>query len=494
MLLNKANQLLAENKLKEAEFHFKALLDANPESGEALFGLGRIALRLERYDAAVYLLQRACERLPYMLEPLHALADAFNGVHSPNDALTVLEYAKSIASHNPEPHYYLAQHYLTYGELDKAYSTLQHALTMGDYPVKAYILFELVQFARFNHEQNYIQELHQFLTLTNNLRLKMVCYYALGKSYDILDDTDQAFNYFTLANKLQFKLTTFKTAELTPFYQDIIQHNSQALIYSRDRFFSGTITPVFIIGMPRSGSTLVEQMLISHDSFSSLGEDASISNEVVAYIEQQTQTPYPACLAKLDQGLINHARNIYIERIKQAPQVRPFMINKLPANYQSLGLIYLLFPNAKFINMQRDYNAIAWSVFSNYFAENEPYFCSLTEFKQYFDLYTELMAHWQHTMPEAIFDLNYEQLVTEPKQTLQSLSEFLAIKYSDHFLDFYKSNKPVATLSKAAVRQPLSTKATEKYKRYDVAMQKLMNGPQTNSEDQQTGPDEPVDE
>ena len=105
MLLNKANQLLAENKLKEAEFHFKALLDANPESGEALFGLGRIALRLERYDAAVYLLQRACERLPYMLEPLHALADAFNGVHSPNDALTVLEYAKSIASHNPEPHY-----------------------------------------------------------------------------------------------------------------------------------------------------------------------------------------------------------------------------------------------------------------------------------------------------------------------------------------------------------------------------------------------------
>jgi tetratricopeptide (TPR) repeat protein len=486
MLLEKANQLLAENKLKEAEFHFKALLDANPENGEALFGLGRIALRLERYDAAVYLLQRACERLPYLLEPLHALADAFNGVHSPQDALTVLEYAKSIANHNPEPHYFLAQHYLTYGELDKAYGILQQALAMGDYPVKAYILFELVQFSRFNHEQNYLNELHHFLTLTNNLRLKMVCYYALGKSYDLLDDTEQAFNYFTLANKLQSQLTTFKTNELAPFYQQIINQSDATLIDSRDKRFTGTITPVFIIGMPRSGSTLLEQMLVSHESFASLGEDASISNQVVAYIEQQTQLPYPECLSKLEQKLISTARNIYIERLKQSPHVRPYMINKLPANYQSLGLIYLLFPNAKFINIQRDYQAVAWSVFSNYFAENEPYFCSLTEFKQYYDLYQQLMSHWHSVMPDALFDLQYEQLVTEPEQTLSALCEFLGVKYSNRFLEFYKSNKPVATLSKAAVRQPLTDKAKDKYKRYETAMNRLVNEPKTTQEDQQT--------
>ena len=124
------------------------------------------------------------------------------------------------------------------------------------------------------------------------------------------------------------------------------------------------------------------------------------------------------------------------------------MINKLPANYQSLGLIYLLFPNAKFINIQRDYQAVAWSVFSNYFAENRPYFCSLTEFKQYNDLYQQLMSHWHSVMPDALFDLQYEQLVTEPEQTLSALCEFLGVKYSNRFLEFYKSNKPVATLSK----------------------------------------------
>ncbi|MEC8207186.1 MAG: sulfotransferase, partial [Pseudomonadota bacterium] len=335
-----------------------------------------------------------------------------------------------IASHNPEPHYYLAQHYLTYGELDKAYSILKHALGMGNYPVTAYILFELVQFGRFNNEQNYINEIHQFLTLTNNLRLKMVCYYALGKSYDQLNDTEQAFNYFSLANKLQTKLTQFKTRDLVPFYQRIKEQNTAELIDARDKTFTGTITPIFIIGMPRSGSTLVEQMLASHNDFASLGEDASISNQVVAYLEQQTQLPYPDCLAELNQGLINNARNIYIERIKQAPVVRPFMINKLPANYQSLGLIYLLFPNAKFINMQREYNAIAWSVFSNYFAENEPYFCSLPEFKQYFDLYQQLMEHWQSVMPEAVFGLSYEALISDSEQTLTALCNFLNIEYS----------------------------------------------------------------
>ena len=90
MLLDKANKLLAQNKLKEAEFHYKTILATEPENGEALFGLGKIALRLEKFDAAVYLLQKACERLPHMLEPLHALADAFNGVNSPPVSYTHL--------------------------------------------------------------------------------------------------------------------------------------------------------------------------------------------------------------------------------------------------------------------------------------------------------------------------------------------------------------------------------------------------------------------
>lgn len=474
MLLDKANKLLEQNKLKEAEFHYKTILATEPENGEALFGLGKIALRLEKFDAAVYLLQKACERLPHMLEPLHALADAFNGVNSPQDALTVLEYAKSLASHNPEPHYYLAQHYLTHGDLDKAHTTFAHALSMGLYPVTAYILFELVQLGRFNKEHNYISNLHHLVTQTNNLRLKMVCYYALGKSYDKLNDTDQAFNYFELANTLQYKLSTFTTKELDPFYDQIIKFNTLDLLATREEDFSATITPVFIIGMPRSGSTLLEQMLISHSQCSSLGENTSISNNVVAFLEQKTKTSYPQCLANLTPGLINQARNIYIDTLKTATPLRPIIINKLPSNYQSLGLIYILFPNAKFINLSRNVNATAFSVFSNYFAENEPYFCSLTEFKHYHGLYEKLMTRW-NTLRLPVFNLAYEDLVNNPKDQLNSLFEFLGCKYEQNCLSFYNQKRAVTTLSKQAVRQPVNTNAVSKWERYQVPLLKLMN-------------------
>jgi len=484
MLLKKANQLLSENKLKEAEFHYKTLLEADPQNGEALFGLGRIALRMERFDAAVYLLQKACERLPQMLEPLHALADAFNGVGSPTDALTVLEYAKSLASHNPEPHYYLAQHYLTYGELDKAHATLAHALSLGVYPVTAYILFELVQLGRFDSEQNYISNLHHLLTQTNNLRLKMVCYYALAKSYDKLNDIDQAINYYQLANKFQLQLSQFSTTELTPFYQHIIDTNNSDFLNQADVSYEGAITPVFIIGMPRSGSTLIEQILLGHDDFASLGEDNSISNKVLAFIEHHTQTPYPACLNKLTPPLIKKARELYITQLKSAAIVRPYMLNKLPANYQTLGLIYVLFPSAKFIYIEREFNAIAWSVFSNYFAENEPYFCSLNEFKCYYELAQKLMLHWHAHLTESIFTLQYEQLVSDPKEQLSALLTFLNTDFNPAMLNFYKSKKAVNTLSKAAVREPINNKAVDKWKRFESAINSLMNESQTTPEDQ----------
>lgn len=483
MLLKKANQLLADNKLKEAEFHYKTILESNPQNGEALFGLGRIALRMERFDAAVYLLQKACERLPQMLEPLHALADAFNGVGSPNDALTVLEYAKNLASHNPDPHYYLAQHYLTYGELDKAHTTFAHALSLGVYPVTAYILFELVQLGRFDKEHNYISNLHHLLTQTNNLRLKMVCYYALAKSYDKLDDIDQAFNYYKLANKLQLQLSQFNTTELAPFYQAIVDTNNSDFLNQADKSFEGVITPVFIIGMPRSGSTLIEQILLGHDDFASLGEDNSISNKVVAFIEHQTKTTYPGCLKMLTPVLIKKARELYLNQLKSAATVRPYMINKLPANYQTFGLIYVLFPSAKFIYIEREFNAIAWSVFSNYFAENEPYFCSLSEFKCYYELAQKLMSHWHTHLTDSIFTLQYEQLVSEPKEQLSALMSFLDTDFNPAMLNFYSSKKAVNTLSKAAVREPINNKAVDKWKRFESAINSLLNESQTTPTD-----------
>ncbi|MFP3349928.1 sulfotransferase [Pseudoalteromonas sp. SIMBA_153] len=480
MLLKKANELLSQNKLREAEFHYKTLLQTEPDNGDALFGLGKVALRLEQFDAAVYILQRACQHLPYVLEPLYALSDAFNAVNSPEDAQKVLEYATSIAADNPDTHYYLAQHYLNFGELDKAQATFEEALKIGIAPVTAYVLFELVQLGRFNKANNYIDQLHHFLTQTNNLRLKMVCYYALAKSYDKLDDTDQAFNYFVIANQQQHKLSEFNTEDLIGFYDQLIEYNNESVLNLAKLNKQYPVTPVFIIGMPRSGSTLLEQMLAGHSQWATLGEDSSISNKVVAFLEHKTGLRYPQCLTKLTTPLINQARAIYLDTLSSFEGNCAFVINKLPSNYQNLGLIYILFPDAKFINLTRNFHATAFSVFTNYFAENEPYFCDLNEFALYHQLYEKLMSHWQQFNRLAIYNLSYEQLIENPKDQLTALLSFTGCEFEHTCLDFYKNKSAVTTLSKHAIRQPVNNKSLDKWQRYEAPLLSLLSLPQTN--------------
>ncbi|MEI8641020.1 sulfotransferase [Pseudoalteromonas sp. Hal099] len=213
-------------------------------------------------------------------------------------------------------------------------------------------------------------------------------------------------------------------------------------------------------------------MMASHSQFATLGENTSIANQVVAFIEQQTQTPYPQCLSALSKDLIAKARNIYIEELKKAQPIRPFIINKLPSNYQSIGLIYLLFPNAKFINLSRDFNATAFSVFSNYFAENEPYFCDLKEFKLYHALYAKLMDHWRSLPSLPLYDIHYEQIVAEPESQLSALFSFLGCEYEPQCLAFYKRKAAVSTLSKQAIRQPINTQALAHWERYKTPLLK----------------------
>ena len=474
MLLEKANKLLEQNKLREAEFHYKTLLNSEPENGDALFGLGRIALRLERYDAAVYLLQHACHYLPNMLEPLHALADAFNSINSPNDALRILKHATSLTHNNPDPYYHLAQQYLTYGDLDKAHATFSQALRMGLYPVTAFILLEIVQLGRFNKEHNYISDLHYLLTHTNNLRLKIVIYYALAKSYDLLNDIDQAFTYFELANKLQLKLSEFNTTVFDSYYTNIIDYTPSAVIKDSELEKNISFTPVFIVGIARSGLTLLEQILCSHTQYASFTNNRSVIKNVIVFLEHQTATDYPQCLFKLTPQLIKKARNMYIEAIKKVQSITPFIINKSSDNHVSLGLIYILFPNAKFINITRDFNATAFSIFSHYFTDNEPYYCSLTEFKHYYKLYEKLIKHWD-SVGLPIYNIPYEELVSNPKEQLIQLFKFLGCNYQQRCLSFYKYKHAVNTLNKQAIRHPLNDGAIAKWERYKTPFLKLMS-------------------
>ncbi|MEJ6473268.1 tetratricopeptide repeat-containing sulfotransferase family protein [Pseudoalteromonas piscicida] len=487
LLLKRANELLAENKLREAEFMYKSVLKQSPNNGAALFGVGRICMRLEQYDNAIYYLKRACEHLPKMLEPLFALADAFLAVGSPVDAKTVLEYTLSIAKHNAQAHYQLGQFYLDYGFLEQAENVFKAGLDCPHGAVTAFMLYELVQMSKPAALPDYLAMLTKLEDEFEAPRLKTVVYYAKAKCQERLGDYDAAQENFALANDTQLLLSEFRTSDMLPFFESIKQHCGQSFFNRPSDIVKTTFTPVFIVGLPRTGSTLLEQMLVQHSHVGTLGENTVISDQIVPYLCMRNNSAFPACLDQLSNAMLDHCRILYVDEIKRHRVSEEVVINKLPANFQNLGLIYKLFPEAKIIHLTRNLKATAWSVYSNHFAENEPYFCSLSEFALYAQAQSDLMTHFKTFMKNNIYTLSYEQLIAEPEKTIKRCLGFMYQKYEPECLAFHKSKKPVHTLSKAQVRKPISTAPLERWQRYDTFIETMMN-PEQNAQTTQANP------
>ncbi|MFC3034767.1 tetratricopeptide repeat-containing sulfotransferase family protein [Pseudoalteromonas fenneropenaei] len=474
LLLQRANELLAENKLKEAEFMFKAVLKESPDNGSALFGLGRIAMRLKQYDHAIYFLKLACNHLPKMLEPLWALADAFTAVGSAVDTKTVLEYAISIAKHNAETHYYLGQFYLDHGFIKEATQTFRNGLSCPPGPVTAYMLFELSQLDTPAQLEKQLPLLHELVQQYENKPLRIVLYYALANSLHHIKDFKQAFDYYVLANQTQRELCQFHTAQMLPFFTDLkARCDSKFFTTNRDRV-AATFTPVFIVGLPRMGSTLLEQMLIAHSQIGSLGENTIISDAIVPFLEQRVNKPFPLCLHDLSTSVLDHCRELYTDEIRRNRLDKPYIINKLPANFQNIGIIHKMFPDARFIHVTRERMANAWSVFSNFFAADEPYFCDANEFQQYADMVDDTLAHFKSCIPRNMFTVSYEDLVADPEKWLKQVLSFLDQRFEPECLEFYKGKRLVHTLSKAQVRKPISKRPITAWQAYEKPFKGLL--------------------
>ncbi|WP_247687176.1 tetratricopeptide repeat-containing sulfotransferase family protein [Pseudoalteromonas luteoviolacea] len=472
LLLDRATELLLENRLREAEFMFKQVLKQNPKNGKALFGLGRICMRLEQYDNAIYYLKRACEHLPKMLDPLYALADAFIAVGSPVDAKTVLEYALSVARHNAQVHYHLGQFYLDHGFIDNAYQVFQKGLECPSTGVSIFIIFELMQLAPTNEIPALMEKLTEFEGKYEHPKFQIIAYHAFATAHQALGEYKEAFEFYDQANKLQLEQCEFKTADMVPFFNRLLETcNSDFFDKPIDKVKS-TFTPVFIVGLPRTGSTLLEQILTQHSQVGSIGESIIISDKIVPYLEMRTERDFPECIYETTTSMLDYCRSVYVDEVKKNRVQEEAVINKLPANFQNIGLIYKIFPNARFIHLTRDFRANAWSVYSNHFAENEPYFCSLTEFQLYADIEQQVMEHFSSHLNKSIFHVSYETLIDDPERTIQKLLNFIYLKYEPECMDFYKSRSKVSTLSKTQVRQPIHSRSLTRWQAFETYIEK----------------------
>lgn len=452
-----ADTLVNEGRYPEAEKLYLNLLSHDANNGQAYRGLGKLALIANMATRAVSLLKKACHLLPNDPMPIIYLADAFNHVNSEQDALTVLEYGQKAFPTLAPLLYQLAQQQLTFGDLVNAEKSLRKVIEFGKNAIISFALHDITRLKSFTYEDDDVTLIHSRLA-NNSLgtKEKIILNYALGKVSDDLGNYTNAWQYYEQANKLQLTQCTFKTADLANFYREIKSTATVKLLSIKKGFVNSDITPIFILGLPRTGSTLLEQILSRHLDISGAGELPYLSREVNEYLFTQTQHHYPKSMENLTATQIIDAANIYLSKLSSHADGKKYVIDKLPANFQSIGLIYKLFPNAKVIHLQRHLPDVALSVYKNNFAENEPYFCSLQQFRQYHQFYIDLMAHWNEALPDFIYNLTYEQLIENKEATLKAILDFCDIEWDPACLEESRINRPIKTLSNVQVRKVMS--------------------------------------
>jgi hypothetical protein len=221
-------------------------------------------------------------------------------------------------------------------------------------------------------------------------------------------------------------------------------------------------TPVFIVGMPRSGTTLVEQILASHPDTFGAGETRNIQRLVSQF---GRPGEYPECVARLDVNVARRLADEYVLELHRRSGGKARVTDKLPGNFHHLGLIATLFPRAQIIHCQRDPRDTCWSCYFHNFQE-VTYNCDLETLGGYYREYERLMSHWKACLPVPIFEVHYEQLVEEPERIIRELIAFCGLKWNDDCLRFHETRRPVRTASNLQVRQPVYQHAVGRWRNY----------------------------
>ncbi|MDN3653150.1 sulfotransferase [Thalassotalea ponticola] len=305
---------------------------------------------------------------------------------------------------------------------------------------------------RFNRNEQ--QQLLTELKLAENDKNKALLCFAIARSFEQQNDYQQAFRYMQQGNDLMHALRPFKAQAYHQLISDLMRVKdvkASAIAHQNKQ-----PRPIFIVGMPRSGTTLVEQILAAHSQVETTDELPFIERIAI-----DIQGPsYAQAIERLTPTEINNYRQRYLQQVSDYfdGDVELF-IDKNPNNYLHIGLIKTLFPEAKIINLVRNPIDNAMSVYKQYFANGHDYSYHLGAISFYWQGYLTLMFHWQNLLGKQLYHVSYEQLTADSEQQIKQLVDYCELPFEQQCLTFYKSDKAVLTPSVSQVKQPINRRS-----------------------------------
>jgi tetratricopeptide (TPR) repeat protein len=294
--------------------------------------------------------------------------------------------------------------------------------------------------------------------------------FALGKAFEDKADYEQAFRYYAMGNALKRRECRYDPDSLERSLRRQIGLCTREFLAAREGSGSDRADPILIVGLPRAGSTLIEQILASHSLVEGTSELAEIPRLVLRLSgreQRDRESPYPAVLKELTAGQLKGFGDGYIADTQIYRHGKPFFIDKMPNNFRHLGLIHLILPKAKIIDARREPMGCCFSNFKQLYAAGQEFTYSLEDIGRYYRCYLELMRHWDNALPGKILHVQYEELVRDLEANVRRILQFCGLEFEPQCVEFYKTRRSVRTASSEQVRQPIFKQGIDQWRHFE---------------------------
>lgn len=501
--LLRAADALIHDRVPEAESLLRARLRQAPTDVAALRMLAELAMRLERNEDALNLLERCLELAPGFIEARWNYALALHRTNRPVDALRELEevlrrepqhagalnlkaavlcrvgeygqaldiYARLLQRHPDSVRLWLSYgHALkTAGRTDDAIAAYRRCTELE--PSFGEAWWSLANLKTFRFTEPQLVAMRDGLSsggLRDDDRLHLE--FAAGKALEDAAEYAESFRHYARGNAIRRAQLRYDAAGTTARVRYIRDHYAPEFFAARAGGGCPARDPIFIVGLPRAGSTLLEQILASHSQVEGtmeLPELTSLTGDLRRRGGPHAEMPYHEALAALDADGRRALGERYLAETRiQRKTSAPFFIDKMPNNFMHVGLIHLILPNARIIDVRRHPLACGFSVFKQHFARGQSFSYDLADIGRYYRDYVDLMAHFDAVLPGRVCRVLYERLVEDTEAEVRRILAYCGLAFEPACLRFFDNARPVRTASSEQVRQPIYRGALEHWRYY----------------------------
>lgn len=455
-------------RLEQAVASYTRAVQIKPESAEAHYNLGVTLSSLGKPKEAVASYDKALRIKPDYADAHYNLGNALKNLGKPEEAVSSLNKALQIKPDFAEAHNNLGNTLSDLGRRVEAISSLAKALQIKpDYAEAHRNLSTVKKYQDGDPQTRQMLQLVEQRSLSDEDRMHLS--FALGKAHDDIGNHDKAFSYLLDGNRLRKQELKYDISSARASFTKIkatFSKDGPALNIGKEPNGAEGQRPIFILGMPRSGTTLVEQILATHSQVYGAGELRLLGPSVNTIKWNSTQ---------LSSGQLESIRKSYLSGLTEIGASEPYITDKMPLNFQWIGFIFAAIPGAKIVHVKRDARATCWSNFKHYFSGKGNGFADdLQDVAEYYKMYIDLMEFWHQKFAGRIYDLNYEALTEHQEEETRKLLDYVGLDWEDQCLEFHETKRTVRTASATQVRQKMYQGSSEEWRNYEKHLEPMV--------------------